>query len=380
MKSKNQNRFTKGTFLTVILFYILVAFEFFYMASPFAAYFYSLYKPGLSFIDKYPSISWITGFFLPHLVESTKSPLLNSIKSAGVIIASLGFLFFLVCACQVYYAKIFKKGMVNGGLYKYIRHPQYSAFAICSFGLLLLWPRFLVLIMFITLLFAYYLLAEAEERECIAKYGESYIKYMKRTFMFLPIKTPFHLSEHVSAIPKALIIAGVYLILISVTLTISTNIKRISVNSLHSQIYNDKIYVSIYELSDDQMQHIIKISDSDSLIYQLTKKKTGKGAKFVNYIVPTDMYISEIPMLKNDGVSCHVYDNDFETTRYKVVYCSAVIKDDKPITDGREILTKVIALEPLAEARIDMKTQAVIQSFPLPSTTLRYKNIPEPVF
>lgn len=42
---------TKRAFWTVAMFYMLVAFEFFYMASPFALYFYSVYRPGLDFIS-----------------------------------------------------------------------------------------------------------------------------------------------------------------------------------------------------------------------------------------------------------------------------------------------------------------------------------------
>jgi len=111
---------TRSTVWAVVLFYLLIAFEFFYMATPFAAYFYGVYKPFLGILDRFPSLSWITGFFLPHLAEDTKSPLIDSIKITGGIIAAAGLITFLICAFQVYYAKLFKKGMVSRGLYKYI--------------------------------------------------------------------------------------------------------------------------------------------------------------------------------------------------------------------------------------------------------------------
>ena len=47
----------KKTSGAAILFYLLIGFEFLYMASPFAAFFYSVYRPGIEFIDKYPSIA-----------------------------------------------------------------------------------------------------------------------------------------------------------------------------------------------------------------------------------------------------------------------------------------------------------------------------------
>jgi protein-S-isoprenylcysteine O-methyltransferase Ste14 len=380
MKTENQKRFTKGTVCTVVFFYLLVAFEFFYMASPFAAYFYSVYKPGLSFINKYPSISWITGFFLPHLVESTNSPILNSIKISGTIIAALGLITFLICAGQVYYSKIFKKGMVNGGLYKYIRHPQYTAFAICSFGLLLLWPRFLVLIMFVTLLFAYYLLAKAEERECTAKYGESYLNYMRRTFMFLPVKIPFHFSDRVSMTVKAFIMLCLYVVLIFAAIKIGTLLKKSSIDSLYSRIDKKEMYVSIFELTGEQMDRLIETSNSDPLISELLHMISDKDIKLINYILPVDMYISEIPMIIQDSASCHVYNNKYDISKYKIVYSAAKMKDREDVQDGRDILFHTIALEPLAEVWIDINTKKVIKSVSIPAKTGRYKNIPEPVF
>ena len=38
----------RRTFWAVSAFYLLIAFEFFYMATPFALYFYSVYGPGLN--------------------------------------------------------------------------------------------------------------------------------------------------------------------------------------------------------------------------------------------------------------------------------------------------------------------------------------------
>lgn len=45
--------------------------------------------------------------------------------------------------------------------------------------MLLIWPRFLVLLAFVTMLFLYFLLARWEEQQCLEKYGESYREYMR---------------------------------------------------------------------------------------------------------------------------------------------------------------------------------------------------------
>ena len=144
----NLNKCLKGASLSAALFYFLIAFEFFYMASPFAIYFYSLYKPSLTFLTKFPILMDLTQFFLPHVVMETSSWLLNVHTQVGVFIATLGFLGFVIGASQVYYYKLTKKGAVTGGIYNFIRHPQYTSLAVSSFGLLIVWPRFIALLFF----------------------------------------------------------------------------------------------------------------------------------------------------------------------------------------------------------------------------------------
>ena len=156
---------TKTGFFSVFLFYFFVAFEFAYMAGPFAVYFYSVYSPVLNFLNEVPVLSTLIRFFLPHVVRETASPFINGIETAGILFSVLGFSIFVIGACQIYYSKLTKKGAVLGGLYKYIRHPQYTSFIVCSFGLMLLWPRYIVIFFFVTLSFGYFFLARAEEKE-----------------------------------------------------------------------------------------------------------------------------------------------------------------------------------------------------------------------
>jgi hypothetical protein len=49
-----------------------------------------------------------------------------------------------------------------------------------------MWPRFLLLIDYIHMLWLYYLLARGEERRMEARFGEDYREQKRRTWMFLP--------------------------------------------------------------------------------------------------------------------------------------------------------------------------------------------------
>ncbi len=168
-----------------LLFYLLVAFEVIIMVTPFTIYFYSVYAPVLTWLDRSPWTAWLTAFFLPHITYSG-DPFLLALAYAGPILLALGLGIFFVCAGQVYGAKLFRKGVVSGGLYRVIRHPQYLGLAIAGLGLLLYWPRFFILVTYISMLFVYYLLAKNEEGRMLRKFGAGYATYLERTPMFLP--------------------------------------------------------------------------------------------------------------------------------------------------------------------------------------------------
>ncbi len=157
----NGNTLTKGASWASTVFYAFVAFEFFYMASPFAVYFYSVYGPGLDLLDDSGTSSWLISFFLPHIVAQTTSPLVDADKIVGAILTVAGICAFVIGAYQIYANKLRKGEEIQGGIYRLIRHPQYLALIVASFGMMLIWPRFLVLFGFVTVSFVYFLLARS---------------------------------------------------------------------------------------------------------------------------------------------------------------------------------------------------------------------------
>src|SRR4029453_19191429 len=86
-------------------------------------------------------------------------------------------------------AKLRGGRLTTGGLYRVARHPQYLGLAILGLGAFLVWPRVLVLVAYVTMLFLYGLLARWEETRCLEKFGEPYRAYQRRTGM-LPAPPP----------------------------------------------------------------------------------------------------------------------------------------------------------------------------------------------
>jgi methanethiol S-methyltransferase len=79
-------------------------------------------------------------------------------------------------------------GLVTTGIYKYIRHPQYTGFFLVMTGWLLHWETTLTLAMYPILAIMYYLLARKEDTELKNEFGDEYEIYRRKTPMFLPIR------------------------------------------------------------------------------------------------------------------------------------------------------------------------------------------------
>jgi protein-S-isoprenylcysteine O-methyltransferase Ste14 len=169
----------------VIVLYFVIGLEILIMISPFAAFFYAAFNPFLLSLARHDATRWLSAFFLPHMV-SPPGLLLSTVRVAGSVLFVLGAAIFLVCAFQVYANKLLRRGVATRGLYQFIRHPQYVGLGLTGLGLAILWPRFLVLTLWLVMLVLYDLLAREEERRMLAQFGDSYREYMDRTGMFLP--------------------------------------------------------------------------------------------------------------------------------------------------------------------------------------------------
>ena len=159
-----------------ILFFFVMAFEVMIMISPFAFFFYSVFSPVFNFLGSHAATRWATLFFLPHMILPP-TLFLQSVRVAGSVLFLLGLVTFTVCALQVYLGKIFKWGIADQGLYRYIRHPQYLALGLWGIGMAILWPRFIVLATLSVMFVLYYFLAKDEERRMLGRYGDSYRHY-----------------------------------------------------------------------------------------------------------------------------------------------------------------------------------------------------------
>ena len=359
-----RDRALRTGFWTVAGCYLLIAFEFFYMASPFAAYAYAAYRPGLLVAMDLPGIAWLTEFFLPHYVTSSRATRLH--EPIGIVVMALGLVGFAWGAGQVYWAKLTRRGAVTGGLYRRVRHPQYVALSISGFGLLMLWPRYGALALWVTMLFAYGWLAAVEERECERRYGAAYRDYQARTVRLLP---------GIGSVPRALLI---YAGCLGAALAVGRGLQHLSIRSLTTLYREDSAYVAVSELDRDPLSRVALVAAADPRVAAaLRATREGGGRAFINYVLPADAFVPEIPMSAPAGVHCHQASRGQDLTHYRVVF-TRVERSRSAQPRGPAILLDAVTRTPVLEAWVDLAGGRVERvAAPIPEA--RFAGTPVPI-
>jgi protein-S-isoprenylcysteine O-methyltransferase Ste14 len=138
-------------------------------------------------------ISWIVGHNLPEGILWGHT-LVRSIGFAGMYINIAFAAIALVMILNGWY-NIYKKywskekgrgALVTTGIYRYIRHPQYTGLLLMSLGMIIEWATLPMLILYPIMVFLYVRLAKKEERDMLHEFGDEYRQYMKRTKRFIP--------------------------------------------------------------------------------------------------------------------------------------------------------------------------------------------------
>ena len=371
-----------------LAFYVLIAFEFLYMASPFAAYFYAVYGPGLDWLERFGGTSWVIQFFLPHIVEETRSVLIDNLEACGAVLFLGGLAAFAVGVVQIYRAKLRREDAVMGGLYRHIRHPQYLALIVASIGMALLWPRYLVVLMTVTVIFVYVALAKAEERICLRQYP-GYADYMGRTRMFLPPR----LSPRTGMLlpprlwPRGALLSGgskasrlvrwvlAYAVALMVALLLAFGLRVHAITSVYAIELEDGVYLSVTEQSPESLVAMAEIARSAPESGPVLKGRTN----LLNYVVPVDMHIGEVPMHLPPGATFgHQIPADRDPALNKVIFTQALF-GGSGLPPGGDILWHAINKKALLEVHVDLRSGKVTATYPPPEEPF-YGSRQVPVF
>jgi protein-S-isoprenylcysteine O-methyltransferase Ste14 len=299
MKTENLREWSKNIIAQGgILVFFIMAFEVMIMISPFAFFFYSVFNPIFHWLDVYPMTRWLTHFFLPHMILPPTLPL-KIIRVLGSVLFVFGCTTFIICALQVYMGKIFKWGIANRGIYRIVRHPQYSSLGIWGVGMTILWPRFIVLVTLSIMFVLYYFLAKDEERRMVEQYGDSYREYMRNTGMFFPTLWgnksivpvtihPFNPKNILALLSVVVVVVGTGFVCRFVTL-----------NSLQLESKDNVTLVSIMPEDNEREPAVLNAIEHDGITF------LNKDKDYLGYEMPVD-YIMQ-GMIANTGTEHHLY-------------------------------------------------------------------------
>lgn len=138
-------------------------------------------------------ISWIVGKNLPEGILWGHT-LFSSIGYWGMYInyiCAIIALFLILNGWRNIYKRYWSKeegtrSLVKSGVYRYIRHPQYTGLLLLSFGMIAEWATIPLIIMYPVMIGMYVRLAKKEEKDMLEEFGNQYREYMKDTKMFIP--------------------------------------------------------------------------------------------------------------------------------------------------------------------------------------------------
>jgi protein-S-isoprenylcysteine O-methyltransferase Ste14 len=293
------------TFLnSAIVLYFVVCFEILIMISPFAGFFYSAFNPFLLGFAKYRATRWLSAFFFTHMVVPPND-FLKVVRILGSVLFSLGIVLFLICALQVYASKLLHRGPVTKGLYSLIRHPQYVALAIAGAGLAILWPRFLVVVLWLAMVLVYYLLASDEEGRMQRQHPEAYGEYTQRTGMFLPRSV-----EHAVPLSTAASRAAAFLLLATFAVGAAFLLRQYTVD--HLPLWMDSKVVALAVLAEDKQMMEHRMSDVLSL--EPIKSRLAENQSYLVYFLPTN-YVMQ-GLIADTGDDWQLYKRHHTISRF----------------------------------------------------------------
>ena len=360
----------------VWLVYVLVVFEILFMISPFALHFYAAYGPTLNVLHRSSATAWLTQFYLPHFTE-TASPVLNAVGPLGGALIAVGLTAFLVAAIPVYWAKFRGRGPVTGGLYATIRHPQYVALAITGLGTALLWPRFLVLVTFVTMIFLYAWLAQWEEQQCVARFGDSYRDYQKRSGRFVPKRLADRLPTILprKGTARRVILAVAWPVTTVLTVAVGFMVRDHALGQVAAIYADDRAVLSPARLSTGELRTAYELSLTHPEVQHALEG--ASDARFVVYVVPSEWLLPDLPLDVEHPPRGHHVPRDFDRTRHKVLVTRARFHGAAP--SGAGIVKAAYGRYPLVVAHVDLRAGAVEQVLAAPPQVF-WGDIPTPMF
>ena len=237
------------------------------------------------------------------------------------------------------------------------------------------------------MIFIYYLLARAEERECMEKYPDTYPYYFNKTGMFFPklfsfdkLNIPFPRNKFLNGTTIFLIYAGV----VSITILSAISVRNFTISKMSTAYGKDYMAVSVSYVSQQITRQTINIMLEDSIVQKELSKIFNEGDTKMFYIMPQSWILSELGMVAESGshnnpeqrAVSHGNPIDIAPMKKRVLVSLAKLIRE---TESSTILNYMKQQVPKLYIDIDLEKGEVI-NISIPPKEGIYSDIPVPIF
>lgn len=375
---------------------LLIALEGLYMTSAFGLYLFSTYAPIQAALERWPATAWLTDFYLWHFIAWDAAPQTATVGPGGSVptnpfrlnlfanrlwIWFAGFFVFFAGAVPVYWAKLTHRAVVTGGIYRLVRHPQYVGFGVVGIPFLSIWPRVIVLVAYVSMVYFYVLLARREERRCERLFGSSYDSYLQATpSMFIPgdwivarpLATGFaRLVPHPGG--RRVVLVLVYALLVWATVQAAYGLKHHAVAVMPHRFGNDVLTIALRNSDRNRLGEVTALALTDVRVRAAVATARQAGVRtLLVYVVPTDgtgahffydNFAATRPREPWSGAPTASYDMDAALARVPRDLLRTVVvwgTTGAPARTAQELLDRVLRPMPLVAVGIDVGSREVL--------------------
>jgi len=171
-----------------------------------------------------------------------------------------------------------------------------------------------------------------------------------------------------------------YVVLLTLVIALALEVKDYSVSQLSTFYSANSATISVTKMDSDEIQSILRIASNDSDVRaRLAEVREGEAGLFLNYVVPLEWYLPDVPMEKiPEGFLGHRQPADYDRNLYKVLFTQARLPEGESVS-GPDIIKKAVGRTPLLLVKVS-KAEGKVTAIETPPPHVRWGDIPTPLF
>ncbi|MDZ7693853.1 MAG: hypothetical protein U5K69_22485 [Balneolaceae bacterium] len=96
------------------------------------------------------------------------------------------------------------------------------------------------------------------------------------------------------------------------------------VNNLYTYTTENDVYLSLGQIDSLEIAEMVRTVKSDSSAVQYLDKYQDSNQRYINYVMPASLFVSEVPMYIPEGqVPTHEWPSNKDQSRYKIIFSLA---------------------------------------------------------